>query len=115
MERVMTLATDKEQASLRAVGFTGKATARAQLAGIVGIHFDAEARRKPCLVVQKGMQLSKGPFGGMMVRLALLFARLLPMFAFGSVSDARQVFQANQTVGMGVQNVFTHGVVGLLF
>lgn len=111
----MTLAADKEQALFRAVGLAGKATARAHLAGIVRIHFDAEASGQPRLVVQEGVQLRKGPLGSMAVGATLLLRGFFAMSALRSVSNVGQVLQADEGRGMGIQDMLADDVVILLF
>ena len=53
------------------------------------------------------------PFGGMAVGASLLRARLFAMCPLRSLSDAREVFQADQSVGVRVQDVLADGVVGI--
>src|SRR5690348_8139211 len=111
MEGVMTGLAAKEQPRLPPVLFGCVSTVRAGLAGVVGVYLHTERAGQDGFVVQEGMQFRKGPFGGVPVRTALLLRRLLAMCAFGPLTDMRQVFQANETVRMGVQNVRTHAMI----
>ena len=109
----MTSLADKEQPLLRPVLLGRMPAVWTGLAGVVGIDFDAERAGQHRFVVQEGVQFGEGPLGGMSVRPPLLFARLLAAFAFASLSYMRQIFQADERVGMGVQHVLADPVVGL--
>jgi hypothetical protein len=111
----MALLADKEQPLLRTVRLSRIPAPGAHLAGIVRIHLDTQASGQPCLVLQEGLQFCKGTLGGMPVDSALLLARLLTILPFGPLPDASQVFQADERMGMGIQDMAAYGVVGLLF
>ena len=101
----MAVLADKEQSLLGAIVRTAIAAARACLAGVVSIYLHAQRAGQDRLVVQEGVQFDKGPLGGMPVGTSLLLACLLAMFTFGPISNASQRFQANERMGVGVQNV----------
>src|SRR5436305_14204976 len=61
------------------------------------------------------MQFGKGPLGGMSVRSALLLCGLLPVTAFGALTDMGQVFQADDAVWVAVHNAPTDLMVAILF
>src|SRR5262245_43291394 len=83
-----------------------KAAARAELAGVVGSHFDAERAAARCLIGEQPVQLGQSPCAGVPVGTALPLVCLLTGFAPRVVTDARELFQANASVGMGVQDAF---------
>jgi hypothetical protein len=109
----MTLATDKEQALLGAILLARSAATWARLAGVVRIHFHAGRPDQFALISQEARQFGERPFRGVLVGFALLLARFLAMLPFPAVLDAIQVFHANETVDMGIQDVLTDGMVGI--
>ena len=111
MEGDMALLADKERPVLGTVLPAREATTWATLTGVVRIHTDADAAHQGCFVGEQAAQFRKGPAGRMPIGLALLLTRLSAVFAFGSVSYARQGFQTNETVGMGIQDVLGNGVI----
>ena len=119
MEGQLAVLADKEQPVLGTIPFAGVATARAGLTGVVGIHADAAAACERCFVGQQPAQLGKGPLGGMPIRLARFGGHGNQLLAEASalapprpLANAREVFQADETPGMGVQDVLGNGVIG---
>ena len=108
----MTVLADKAQAVLWAIRAAGMATAGAALAGVVSIHPDAHAARQGRFISEQPTQLGKRPPGGVPIGAPLFLAGLLAPLAFGPVANAGQVFQAKETGGMGVQDLFGDGVIG---
>ena len=107
----MTRLADKEQSLLGPIRFGRVPAVRARLAGVVGIDLDTERASQHGFVVQEGMQFGKRPLGGVSVRPALLLRRFLPFFAFGPLADVGQVLQANERMGMGVQDTLADAVI----
>ena len=107
----MAVLADKEQPLLGSVLFARKATARACLAGIMGIHLDAQRARQDRFIGEKAMQFRKRPLRGVLVGPALLLRSFLAPLAFRPFSDAIQLFQADESVGVRVQDVldFSYG------
>ena len=112
VQRELALLADKEQAVLWAVRAAGMATAGAALAGVVSIHPDAHPAHQDRFIGEQLAQFGKRPLGGVPIGAPLFLAGLLAMPAFGPVSNAGQVFQAKETRGMGVQDLFGDGVIG---
>ena len=119
MEGKMAVLTDKEQTLLRTVLPAGVATARTALAGVVGIYCDTEATRQGRFVGQQSAELCKGPAGGMAIRFPcfgrygdlVLSLASFPV-AFRPFANARKLFQTNQALGVGIQEVLGDRVVG---
>lgn len=114
----MTLLTDEEQPVPRTVLPARVTTARAALASVIGIDADAATACQGGFVADEASQFRKGPAGGMPIRLVCfggngnqLVPFTAPLTTSGSLSDARQVFQTYQTVGIGVQDVLGNRVV----
>ena len=107
----MTALTHEAQSLLGPVLWADIATARACLAGVVGIYLHTEGTGTHRFIVQETAQLRKGPATGVAVGSALLLRGLFAVLPFGALTNARQLFQANKTVGMGVQNVLTDRMV----
>ena len=114
----MTLLAHKEQAVVGTILFAGEATAWAALARVVRINTYAATACQGGFVGERPTQLGKRPLRGMAIGLArfgghrdevLALAALFP--APGPFADASQVFQTNQTVRMGLQNVLGNRVV----
>ena len=119
MEGEAAVPAHKEQAVLGTVLPAGVATARAALTGVVGIHADAAIARQGRLVGQEAAEFRKGPLRSMPIGPARfggngneLLALAAPRAASASLADAREVFQADETRGMGVQDLPGDGVVG---
>ena len=112
VEGHVTVLADKEQAVLWAVRAAGMATAWAALAGIVSIHPDAHAAHQDRFIGEQLAEFGKRPLGGVPIGAPLFLAGLLAMPAFGPVANAGQVFQAKETRGMGVQDLFGDGMIG---
>src|ERR1051326_6918711 len=120
MEGVLALLTDKEQTGVFTILLAGEAALRACLAGIVGIHLDAETASERCFVGEAGVQFGKGPCGGMPIGAGrpcrdghhpvALAAILAPL---RSLANAGQMFQTNERVWMGIQDALTDRVVGI--
>ena len=115
----MALLADKEQALPGTVPLAGVATAGAALAGEVRIHTDAATVIQSGFVGQQTTEFRKSPLRGVPVGFAgfggnwhQVFALAALRAAFGPLTNTREVFQANQTVGMGVQDVLGDGMVG---
>ena len=83
------------------------------MAGIVGIHLDADRSCQGGLVGKKALQLRKGLSAGIAIGPALLAAGPRAALPLAAVADAGQVFQADHTAGMGSQDVRTDGMVGI--
>ncbi len=105
--------TDKEQPLLWAIPLAGMAAMRAGLTGVVGIDLHTERTSQMRLVDEQAMQFGKGPLGGMPIGPALLLACLFALLPLGPLADMGQVFQADETVGVGIQNALTDSVVGI--
>ena len=115
----MALLTHKKQPVLGTVLPARVAAARATLAGVVGVHADAATACQGRLVGQQSAQLRKGPTSSMPIGLARfgghgnhLLALAAFLAAFGPLANAGEVFQADQAVGIGVQDLLGDGVVG---
>lgn len=109
----MTGLTDKEQPMIGAIVLAGESTAWACLTRVGGVYLHTEGTSQDGFIGQGAVQLSKSPFAGMSVCLALLPASFLALLALRAVSDAVQLFQANETRGVRVQNVLAEGMVGI--
>src|SRR6266571_9089278 len=114
MEGILTVLTDKQQAVMRSIPFVGVPTDGAGLTRIVGIHFDRHTLLQEGFISDHALQLGKGPLRMNGIGLSLLLARLLATTAFGPLSDICQVFQANQRMRIGADNLFTHDMIGVL-
>ena len=88
MQRVLALLAEEEQALPGPVLAAGEATARAGLAGVVGIHFDAQRPGECRLIGEQPVQLGEGPLARMPVGAALPLRRLLAVFPLGAVPNA---------------------------
>ena len=113
MQGVPALLADKEQALPGPVLAAGVATARAGLAGIVGIHLDAQRPGEDRLIGEQPVQLGEGPPARVPVGAALPLRRLLAVLALGAVPNARELFQPDEGMGMGVQDALADRVVGI--
>src|SRR5579871_6104119 len=113
MEGVMTALAHKEQPLSGPVRFAAIAAVWACLTGVVGVHLHTEGACEDGFVVQKAAQLCKRPLGSMPVDSPLLLCGFLTMFALGPVSNASQVFQADETLGMSAQDVLTDRMIGI--
>lgn len=114
----MTVLADKEQALVRTILPCDMPTLWACLAGVVRIYLDAERTGQYSFVGNEALQLGKGPFGGMMIGLALFrgqgqkFLAFAPLLrAWFALSNTSQVFQTNEGVGMGVNDALGNGVI----
>ena len=119
MEGTLTVLAHKEQAALGTVLPAGVAAARAGLTGVVGIHADAATACQGRFVGEQSAEFGKRPLRGMPIRLAgsggnrdQLLALATPLATFRPLADASQIFQADETVRMGVQDLPGDGVVG---
>ncbi len=110
----MATLTHEQQPLVGAIVRTGMPAPGARLAGVVGIHFHRHTACKHCLVGNVAMQFGKGPLGGVPVHSSLLLRGFLSMPAFDAFTDMGQVFQADDAVGVLVDNATTDRVVGSL-
>ncbi len=115
----MALLAHKGQSVVGTILLARVATRGAALAGVVRIHTDAPTACQGGFVGQQSTEFGKGPTGGMSICLAglggnwdKLFALAAPRASLPSLADAREVFQANQAVGMGIQDVLDDRVIG---
>src|ERR1700694_5438938 len=106
MERVMTHLTDKRETFLGAVGISGMSTHRACLACVVGVYLDRHRAMQEGLIGKHAVQLGKPPLGIRRVRTPLLLTGLFASLAFRALTNVRQVFQADQAVGVSVNDAF---------
>src|SRR5262249_16424570 len=81
--------------------------------GVVGIDFDAQRPGEHRLIGEQLVQLREGPLARMPVGPALLLRRLLAVLAPGAVPDARELFEPDAGVLMGVQDAFSDRMVGI--
>ncbi len=107
----LALLAHKEQPVVGAVRAASEATAWTTLAGVVGIHADAATPGQSRLIGEQPAQLRTRPFRGVPVGASLFFRRLFPPLALGALADASQLFQAKETVGMGIQDLLSKGVI----
>ena len=119
MEGKLAVLADKEQPVLGTVLSARVATARTALTRVVGIHADAATASQGRFVGQQSAQFGKRPLRGMSIRLAgfrgnrnQVLALAAPLATFRPLANAGQVFQADQALGMGVQEVLGDGVIG---
>lgn len=105
--------TAKQQPRMWAISLAGMAAAGTGLTGVIGIDLDTEQPSKSRLVGEMGIQLSKSPLGGVPIGFPLLLRGPLALLPFGALPDVGQVFQADQCVGMGVQNMLSNGMIGI--
>jgi hypothetical protein len=119
MEGEVALLADKEQPLLGAIPPARVAAAGTTLTGVVGIHTDADAARQSGLVGNDTPEFRKGPVGGVAIGLARfgghgdqVVALAAPLAAFGPFANVRELFQADQAVRMGVQDLPGDGMVG---
>ncbi len=87
MENILAILTDKEQAIVGSIRFTGIPAYWASLTGKVGIHFDRHGASKQGFVRNEAMQFSKSPLRSMLIRSSLLFTRL-PVIRESNKSEA---------------------------
>src|SRR6266702_4018748 len=111
MEGIMTVLADEQESFARPSGVTGMSTQGTRLARIVGVYLDCHRPMQESLVGDHALQLSKGPLGIGRIGTPLLRAALL---AAASFTDVCQVFQADQAVGVSVNNAFRDDMIGVL-
>ena len=111
----MATLTDKQQTLVWTVLLRGIAAHRAGLTGVVGIDVDRYAARKHGFVGDVAVQFGIGPLRGMPVGSPLFRACPLALASFGSLSNACQLFQADEAVWVCVHNAATDQMVALLF
>ena len=111
----MTLLADKHQPLVGAISLTGVSAHRATCARVVGIHFDSHRPMQERFVGNHALQLSKRPFGGSPIGLPLLLARFLAFLASGSLPNAGQIFQSNQTVRVAGHDALGDHMIGVGF
>ena len=109
----MTGLADKEQPFVRAIVRAGEPTARAGLARIGRLDLDAEGTGKCCLVRERAVQFSERPFAGVPIRFALLPTRLFTLLALGALADAVQAFQADEALGVGINDALADHMIGI--
>ena len=110
----MTHLTDKRETLLGAVGISGMSTHRAGLARVVGVYLDRHRAMQEGFIGKHAVQLGKAPFGIRRIGTPLLLTRLFASLAFGSLTNVRQVFQADQAVGVSVNDAFGNDMIGIL-
>src|ERR1700730_13193556 len=115
MEGIMAVLADEQQAFLGTIGITSMSTARARLTGGVGIHFDSHTSPQQGFVGNHALQLSKAPFGIGSIGLPLLPARFFAFAPFGAFTDVCQIFQADKTGGVCIDDAFGDYVIGVGF
>src|SRR5215469_6104074 len=113
MERVMAILTHKEQAFVWPVRISRMATNRTRLTGIVGVYFDSHTLLQERFIGNHGLQLSKRPLGVSGMSFPLLLTALTS--AFGALSNACQIFQSDETVGLLGHDTFGDCVIGVGF
>src|SRR6266699_3484133 len=113
MEAEVTILTDKEQTSMRAIGLTDIAALWTSLTRKVGIHFHSHTSCERGFVGNDAMQFSKSPARSMAISPTLLPCSLLTSFAFGAFPNVCQMFQSNDARRMRINNVFCDSVIGL--
>src|SRR5260221_427723 len=106
--------TAEQHALLRAVVLRGVATARAGLAGLVGIHLHSHRAVQPCRVGHDPRQLREGPLRGVSVGPAWLHRGVLPMRSLAALADAGPVLQAHEAVRVGGHDLPTDAMVAIL-
>src|SRR5262249_13753362 len=94
--------------------------AGAGLTGVSRLHLYAEGTREHRFICERALHLGKSPFAGVPVGLSRFgrnrnqcvpLAALLP--AFGALSDAVQVFQADQALGVGFTDALADDMIGI--
>ncbi len=111
----MTVLADEQEALLRPILPGRMPTTRAGLRGVVGIHLDGHAFIHEGFVGNQSVQLRKGPPGLCCIGFALLLRRLFAMLAFGALTNVCQVLQADETVGVLLDDAPTHDMVTIRF
>src|SRR5436190_6347509 len=109
----MTVLTDKEQPSARAIVLAGVATDGTHLTRVVGIDFDGHASRTRCFVAKHALQFGKGPLGSMTVGFPLLLTGLFASFPLCPFTNTGQVFQTDYGMRMRIDNLFRNRMVGI--
>jgi hypothetical protein len=109
----MATLTDKQQTFLGTVGLAGIATCGACLTSKVGVHFRGQGACTCDFISKDTVQFGKGPAGSMLVGPSLLLRCVLAPFAFAPLADVGQVFQADEGVGVLVNNAFGDVVIGV--
>ncbi len=110
----MTVLADEQESFVRPIGITGMSTQGACLARIVRVYLDCHRPMQERLVGDHALQLGKGPFGVGRIGTPLLLARFLALLAAASFTDVCQVFQADQAVGVSVNDAFGDHMIGVL-
>ena len=119
----MAVLTHEEQAVLRAVRFARMPTDGACLTAVVGINLDGHRLVQECFIGNHTMQFSKGPLGIGGIALPLLPGNrfgslavlLAPMGApFGALTNVGQILQADQAVGVLVDDACGNDMIGVL-
>ena len=110
----MAVLTDKQESLVRTISITGMSTDRACFARIVGVHLDSHAPVQESLIGQHALQFSKRPLGIGRIRLSLPDAGFLALLAAGSLSNIGQIFQADQAVGVSVNDALRDHMIGVL-
>jgi hypothetical protein len=119
MQDALIVLADKAQPVLGTVLPAGGATARTGLMAPVRIDAAAATACQGRFVGEPLPHLGKRPLGSLPIRASGLWgnpdqplAHATPFATSRPLADARQVFQADETAGMGVQDLPGDGVVG---
>src|SRR5215469_16154083 len=114
MERIVAVLTEKQQAFVRAVGFTSVSTPRARLTCIVGIHLDGHRSVQERFVGNHALQFGKRPLGVGCIGLPLLLRGLFAMLVPGALSDVYQVLKSDQAMWVSGHNALGDHMIGVL-
>jgi hypothetical protein len=110
----MTVLADEHQALLGAIGIRGIPTHRARLARVVRVYFDRHRAMQEGFIGNHALQLGKSPLRVSRIRLSLLLRSFLAFLASGAFADICQVLQAEQAMGVPINDASSDHVIGIL-
>ncbi len=107
--------TAKEQALVGTICLGSMPTHGTRSARAVGVYLDDHRPMQKGFIGNHAVQLGKGPLGAGGVRFPLLPGCCLPMLAFGSLSNAFQILQADERGGVSPDDAFGDYMIGVGF
>lgn len=110
----MAILAHKEQALFRAVVFRGMPTHRTRLTGKVGINLDGHTSMHKGFIGKHTLQFCKCPRTLSGIRFALLGTCASALLTSGTLSNACQMFQANERMRISLYNLLTHSMIDVL-
>jgi hypothetical protein len=113
MQLIPTRFTNKHQPFVGSVALGAMTTPDACLTRVICINFDHHRASHWRFVGQESQQLSVTPAGTAAIGLLLLLGAVGATAPFGAVTNASQLLDADESVGVGTKNLRSESAIGV--